>query len=185
MSILPGTVCTSSGLVTPFSIAPAAVIIFATEPGSNGAEIVLLPNSFPCSSCFLISPIGSIESLVAMAITCAVFASSTTADALFAPEFAFACSNCCCTYVCRSKSRVSVTFAPFVAGTSSVTVPGIACPSVDTSIDFRPLIPDSNESFADSNPNWPCPSWLILPITFDATAPLGYWRTSCKSAAIP
>lgn len=43
MWIEPGTCSTSSGLVSPFSIAAAAVTILFTDPGSNGEDTDGLP----------------------------------------------------------------------------------------------------------------------------------------------
>ncbi len=134
--------------------------------------------SFPRSSWAAMSSFGSIVSVLAIASTSPVATSSTTASADFASELALACSSCCWTKVCRSRSRVSSTSAPSTAGTTSRRVPGMTWPVVDTSSVDRPLMPESTESPEASSPNWPWPSMDTLPMTFSAIAPLGYWRMS-------
>jgi hypothetical protein len=95
MSIDPGTCSTSSGWVSPISIAVAAVMILFTDPGSKGEVTDRLPISR--FSCLPRSWEGSNVLSFDMASTSPVFASSTTADTFLAPERFFACCTCCCT----------------------------------------------------------------------------------------
>src|SRR5690606_17099810 len=92
--IEPGTCSTSSGVVRPSSIAAAAVMILLTEPGSNGELTARLPCS--ASGGLLATPIdGSKVLSLDIARTSPVCASSTTADAFFAPDSSFArCTSC-------------------------------------------------------------------------------------------
>ena len=89
MSMEPGTCSTSSGLDSPNSITDAAVTILFTEPGSNGDETARLPSSR--SSWRPMSWLGSNVLSFDIASTSPVFASSTTADRLSAPEAFLAC----------------------------------------------------------------------------------------------
>src|SRR5690606_4645219 len=82
MRIEPGTWCTSSGVVRPYSMAAAAVTILFTEPGSNGSLI----DGLPVRAQFFDSSMGLKVLSLAMASTCPVLASSTTAEAAEAPE---------------------------------------------------------------------------------------------------
>ena len=97
MSMEPGTWCTSNGSVSPWSIAAAAVITFATEPGSKGCDTLGFSKSLPCFTCWSTLPFGLIVSVLAIASTSPVWVSRTTAWASFASELALACSRVCWT----------------------------------------------------------------------------------------
>ena len=86
ISMEPGTCSTSSGVVFPSSIAAAAVMIFATEPGSKTSCTTRLPKTLPSSSCSSMLPRGLMVSEVAMEMTSPVSASRTTAEADSAPD---------------------------------------------------------------------------------------------------
>ena len=94
--MLPGTSRTSSGVVSPYSIAAAAVTILLTEPGSNGVLTGRLPISTVRG--LLPTPIAGLNVLsFDIASTSPVWESSTTADASFAPDLSFAICTCCWT----------------------------------------------------------------------------------------
>ena len=158
---------------------------FATEPGSYGYETARFSKSFPSLICESMSLLGSMVSVFAIASTCPVATSRTTASAALACEFFFAFSSFCCTKACRSRSRVSLTFLPSEDCTSSRNVPGMTCPSAETSSVDRPSTPVRVSSPAASNPNCPWPSMETLPTTFSAMDPFGYCRMSWWSAARP
>ena len=83
MAIEPGTCCTSAGLDSPNSITAAAVTTLLTDPGSNGDETGRLP--IWRSPWRPMSWDGSKVSSLAIASTSPVLASSTTAEAVWAP----------------------------------------------------------------------------------------------------
>ena len=121
--IEPGTTSRVCGVATFSSIAAAAVITFAVEPGSKTSSSPRLPRSaagdWP----------GRFESnvgTVARASTSPVRASRITATPDSALDAATWAARACWAFHCRSTSMVSRTVWPSCGSTSSVTPVGIA-----------------------------------------------------------
>ncbi len=125
MVMLPSTEWTSCGSVSPASIAAAAVMIFCTDPGSNGEVIAGLPRSAPRSSSAPTPTAGLKVLSLAIARISPVAASSTTAEAACAPEESLADCTAFCTCHCRSASRVSRIVSPSRGADTPRSVPGM------------------------------------------------------------
>ena len=188
MRMLPSTECTSSGWVSPASMAAAAVMIFCTEPGSNGEVMAGLPRSAPRSSSAPTPTAGLNVLSLAIARTSPVRASRTTAEALFAPEVSLADWIAFWTCHCRSASRVRRIVSPSRGSVTLRRVPGMTVLSWARSKVCRPSSPSSWSLKWDSMPCRPIslPSSLLVvaPTTLAASAPPGYSRMSTRSAPI-